>query len=270
MVYLMTPQTSKKKNTSKFKVFVSLIILMLLLLFAWLQESMGAEKVQAQPYMTDVEHLWEWSEHIYTDGAASGAWYFRWDAVFSVGGLDRLANALFVDHKGVAIPKIVRQSGDIIEGEGKIDGSNVIISRVESRENDEAIVILLNLDHHAIASSEQLQAAVEEIAALIKEEDYNAQFSMKVIGEAEQKDAMNDMLKLTVGQLIEQYEDEGTVSKTIFTPQLNNYIWLNEERMANMQISVHEHSQTKINTITLGVPLISGEFGETTTKNNTD
>jgi len=263
MVYLMTPQTAKKTKSSKLKVFVSIIILILLMLFAWLQESMNAEQIEVKPYITDLEQLWNWSDMIYAGGAENGQWHLRWDAAVPSEGMARLSELLFVDNRGRVIPKTIRQNGNIIEGKGLIIGSQVILSKIEADADTEKIAVLLKLEHKSLSSIKQLQLIVEGISALIQAEDNNAELSMKVIGESEKKDAMNYLLRLTVGRVIEQYEDAGTLSKTMFSPQLNSYKWIDREKMANIQISVHEHSQTKQQVITLGIPLISGEFGET-------
>ncbi|MNR38216.1 hypothetical protein D3C85_1562980 [compost metagenome] len=66
-----------------------------------------------------------------------------------------------------------------------------------------------------------------------------------------------------MAEQLETYDEDGTFSATMFTGKLRHRAELDGRRNANLQVSEHDNTERDAVELTIGVPLISGDFGGT-------
>lgn len=268
MIYMFTPQSKKQKRVKKepgWKIVVSFIIIFGLMFCAWVQEKSTAEPGVEDYHISDFSQLWKWGDALLQDGSDSGEWSFRWNIHLASSNIEQLSESFFTDAKGEIMPKNIRKNGQIIDGKGAIKGSQIQLSVIKEGNGQDAI-ILLQIEQGNKNGFDGVKRYLTKIHNTILEQDAKATFSMKVFGVANAKDSLKTLQQLSVGQLLDTYEDEGTKSNTLYTNMIYNNIWLNDEKIANVQLSQHSSNLNGEKTITIGIPLISGEFGESLPK----
>ena len=266
---MMTPQTKPKKQ-SRWKLVVTVTIIAILMLFAWMQGESTAQQVNQQAELSDLSLLWKWSDELLLDGAAKGKWYLRWDTTLSSASFQQLTDQFFKDANGAPLPKNIRKNSATIDGMGSYKGSHLQLSTIEQLNDSNPTIILLQIEQGNIDRFESMKTYVSQLNRLIIAQDPQAQMSMKVFGTAQNAQSLKTLQKLSVSQIVEQYEDVGTKSSTLFTNSVQTSRWVNDGKMANLQLSEHRSSIDANVTITLAIPLISGEFGEVIIENSTN
>lgn len=273
MIYMMTPnyEPQKKKQSKKqnkasrkpgLKLMLSILLVAALMLTAWIQEKSIAGQRAEDAAIQDFALLTGWADELLLQGALSGEWSFRWDLTLMYGSLEQLADELFRTEKGELLPKNIRAHGNVVDGEAQLSGSYIKLIRTDQDKIAEKITILLQVDGTKVSKAAELQNYIRNMHQWLREKDQNVQMSMKVFGKAKDKGAISSLKNLTVGQTIDEYMDRGTKSATLFSSQVKQYRWVDNEKMANIQAALHESSVDGEYTLTIGVPLISGEFGE--------
>lgn len=269
MMYMFTPQSKKQKRAKKesgWKIVVSFIIIFGLMLFAWVQEKSTAEPGVEDNHISDFLQLWKWGDALLQDGSTSGEWSFRWDVHLASSNIEVLSLIFFTDAKGELMPKNIRKNGLVINGKGSLKGSQLQLNVIKEGNNEQDAIIFLQIEQGNRNEFEQIKQYLTKIHNTLLEQDEKATFSMKVFGVANNKDSLKTLQQLSVGQLLDKYEDEGTKSNTLYTNMIHNNIWLINEKIANVQLSQHFSNFDNEKTVTIGIPLISGEFGESVPK----
>lgn len=273
MIYMMTPQSRKKvkpARKSSWKLILTITVVIALMLFAWMQEKSTAQEIIDQGEIVDLTKLWKWSDQLLAEGASAGEWSLRWDATLSTESFKELTEQFFENAKGEPLPKNIRKNGSLIDGEGAIKGSHLQLSTIDDQKNEQSTIILLQIEQGSMDKLESMRSFVTKIHTRILEEDAHATVSMKVFGVAKEDNSLKTLQHLAVAQIVDQYEDFGTKSSTLYSSSIQNYRFVNQEKMANLQLSEHQNSINGEVTITLAVPLISGEFGEIIQEKKTD
>ncbi|MCR8657777.1 YwmB family TATA-box binding protein [Paenibacillus endoradicis] len=269
MVYMMTPKAKPQKQ-SRWKLILTVSIVVVLMLFAWMQEKSTAQEANLQSELSDLSLLWKWSDELLLDGATEGDWYLRWDTTLSQASFQLLTEQFFKDTKGSPLPKNIRHNGATIDGIGSFKGSHLQLSSIEQINDSNPTIILLKIEQGSIDRFASMKTYVKQLNGLIVAEDPQAQLSMKVFGQAKNDQSLKTLQNLSISKIVEQYEDSGTKSSTLFTNSVQTSRWVNNGKMANLQLSEHHSSIDNKVTITLAIPLISGEFGEIMVGNTTN
>jgi len=269
MVYMMTPKRKPQKQ-SRWKLILTVTIVVVLMLFAWMQEKSTAQQTNKQSELFDLSLLWKWSNELLLDGATEGEWNLRWDTTLSQVSFQQLTEQFFKDTKGSPLPKNIRHNGATVDGIGVIKGSHLKLSSTEQLDDRNTTIILLQIEQGSIERLESMKTYVNQLHNLIIDHDPQAQLSMKVFGTAKNNQSLKTLQNLSISKIVEQYEDTGTKSSTLFTNSIQTSKWVDNGKMANLQLSEHHSSIDNEVTITLAIPLISGEFGEIMVENSTN
>lgn len=277
MIYMMTPsydqpnkkkQPKRKQNNKKqtsrlpWKLMLSMLLVIILMLTAWIQEKSISGNQADEATIQDLEQLMNWSQELMDGGAMNGQWSFRWDATLLNGTMEEVADELFITPKGELLPRNIRQHGNAIDGQWQLPGSTIKLVRTEQDKIAEKVSIMLQVDSNELGKTSELKKYIQNLQRLLQSKDQNVQMNIKVFGQAKHKQALTDLKRLAVAQTIEEYADRGTNSVTFFSNQIKQYRWLSSGKMVNIQASLHKSSIDEQYTLTLGIPLISGEFGE--------
>lgn len=263
---MMAPK-SKPQKQSRWKLILTVTIVVVLMLFAWMQEKSTAQQTNLQAELSDLSLLWKWSDELLLDGATEGEWNLRWDTSLSQASFQQLTEQFFKGNKGEPLPKNIRHNGATIDGLGALQGSHLQLSLIEQANDINTSIILLRIEQGNIDRLESMKSYVHQLHTLITVQDPQAQLSMKVFGTAKNDESLKTLQNLSISKIVEQYEDTGTKSSTLFTNSVQTSRWVNNGKMANLQLSEHHSSIDNEVTITLAIPLISGEFGEIMVEN---
>jgi len=277
MIYMMTPSYNQndkkkqpkrkqksKKQTSRlsWKLMISMLLVIILMLTAWIQERSISGNQADDAAIQDFEQLLHWSEELMDGGAMAGQWSFRWDATLLNGTMEELANELFITSKGELLPRNIRANGNAIDGQWQLPGSLIKLVRTEQDKIAEKVSVMLQVDANGLEKAAELKKTIQNVQRLLQAKDQNVQMNIKVFGQANDEHALNDLKRMAIGQTVEEYSDHGTNSVTFFSNRIKQYRWLSDGKMVNLQASLHKSSIDGQHSLTLGVPLISGEFGE--------
>ena len=265
---MLTPKRKKAKHSSKHSIIMALTVLLLLLIFAWLQEkysfSIFAKEESNVSY--NVEQLWNWSNQLQVDNEAiknfNNQWSIRWDAKLPSGGMEQLAAHIFTDEKGNPIPKAISQQGKYIEG--NVHGGKITLHKTDSQLEEQKVVILFVLNSSQV-TKKQLQTYIEVLHKEINELDKVASMSIKVSGTLSDKVKPDDLFVIISPlTIVDEYKDNSMKVLTMYTPLIKESLTISNQKNANLQYAVYEDERYENYVFTMGIPLISGEFGETT------
>jgi len=277
MIYMMTPsydqsnkkkQLKRKQNNKKqpsrlpWKLMLSMMLVIVLMLTAWIQERSISGNQADHAAIQDLEQLFDWSEELMNGGAMAGQWSLRWDVTLLHDVMGELADELFITPKGELLHRNVRENGNVIDGQWLYPNSTIKLVRTEQDKIAEKVSIMLQVNSNELEKASELKKSIQSMHRLLQLKDQNVQMSIKVFGQAKHKQVLTDLKSLAVAQTIEEYADQGTKSVTFFSNRIKQYRWLSNGKMVNIQASLHKSSIDEQYTLTLGIPLISGEFGE--------
>lgn len=276
-MYMMTPHNEqsqkkrkpKRKQTSKrtssrlpWKLMLSVLLVVVLMLTAWIQERSISGSQADDAAIQDFELLLDWSNELIDGGTMTGQWSFRWDATLLNGSMEGLAKELFITPKGELLHRNIRENGNAMDGQWQLPGSVIKLVRTDQDKIAEKVTVMLQLDASELEKAAELKKSVRDLHRLLQEKDQNVQMNMKVFGQAKHNQVLSDLKSLAVAQTLEEYGDHGTTSVTYFSNRIKQFRWLSNGKMVNIQASLHKSSIDGDYTLTIGVPLISGEFGE--------
>ncbi|MFD0961152.1 YwmB family TATA-box binding protein [Paenibacillus chungangensis] len=258
-------QRHGRRGTSKRKVMSSWLLPMLLLVMlciaAFVQSMMGSSQEQTQDMtLHDLEQLWNWSDELYLGGARTAQWTLRWDVTLAAEEAERLASAIFRHEDGTPLDKIVTGDGEVISARMPAGGETVRWYRVERHDDYDRYMLLLEANGEVSLTLQRLLGAVNRLSTLMGEQSASYAVSMKASGYTRHGNAADTLQRLALAEEREKYEDAGTVSRTLYSAQLRSGITIAQGRMANLQLSLHEDTESDGSKLTIGVPLISGEF----------
>ncbi|WP_424769388.1 YwmB family TATA-box binding protein [Paenibacillus sp. sgz302251] len=242
---------------------IGVLLALLVLIFGgvwalWVEKNeIRAETSAEEMLQHDLEILWRWSDDQLTSGSSNGRWTIRWDVTGKQGMKDALVSKLFKDEEGRAIEKLIHNDGNSVTGDVPSYGGRISVNLVEKNDSQEQLMLLLETDK--IRDKGSLLKAAAAVSEKLVDSEAVFTSSMKVQGFAANANPANDFLVLSNAKAIDRYEDEGTISETFYTGKLRSAIDF-EGKTANIQIAVHEEAETNKSLLTIGIPLITGDY----------
>lgn len=257
----------KRRNFSSKKQSISvagaLVLLLLLIVAAMLMKESDANSATGS-MSHDLGMLWEWTDASLNGGAEASDWHLRWRLeTKDAGDFDELTTILFRDDEGREIGKTVTNDGLSIQGEvPAYGGATISIHRAEQTEDGTVIMVLLDRKGGSGLTLAELQGSAGAMAAALAGVSPDPQMSIKTHGYADSAEAGERIERLAQGKEVDRYDDGGTTSSvTLRSSILRASQPLGHGQTANMQIAVHENTEQDKAEITVGIPLLTGEFG---------
>lgn len=261
--FLIKRKPARKKRT--FGIVGALILLLLLLAAALLMNKSEQDVVRStqEKLSYDLAKLWSWSDATVAGGAKAADWHLRWDVNSDdQDAFNNIIELLFRDAKGQPISKTATKNGNSVQGDSPIYGGGLLSVHVAERtEEDVSLIVLLDLRSNSGLSLEELLASAEDISHHLSTVSPSYTASMKTHGFTDRSDAATEIERLAQGKVLEQYKEDGTRSVTLSSRSILSVKQLDQGKYANVQVSVHRHTERDELELTIGVPLITGEFG---------
>lgn len=254
---------SKADRKKRFYGITGALVILALLLSALLLSKGGFnEQTAAQSLRHDLAKLWSWSDKVYLDGAIRADWQVNWH-IESTGAdnVDKLAAVLFQDSKGNSSDKTVTNDGNSIQGSVNRLGGQLSIHVMGGTETKVALMIVLERSSDNGEELELFLASVDEISQQIRKTGSRFEASVKAHGFTIDKDAAKQLQRLAQGRLLEEYDEGGTRSLTYHSSGLRSSKPLSPGRSASLQIVVHKGTEHALTELTIGTPVLTGEFG---------
>lgn len=262
---------SAKQRAKQTRIGVILAMLVILLSAGWAlgQQSNHAKEISTASAVKRLQHdlqlLWGWSDEQLRSGSESADWTIRWNVTGKEGAMKELVKNMFTDEKGMVLAKLEQNEGKTVSGLIPAYGGQVSISLIQADDQKEQLMVLLETSHSSPLTKSMLLQASSAISEQLAQLSPSFTSSMKVQGFTEQKQVASRMSKLANASLVDRYEDGGTVSETFYTRMLNSAIAVENGKSANYQVAVHKNTETNKIALTIGIPLISGEYNVSTT-----
>ncbi|MBH5317560.1 hypothetical protein I6N90_06980 [Paenibacillus sp. GSMTC-2017] len=211
----------------------------------------------------DLEQLWKWSDEVLVEGAGTAEWTLRWDfTTTSKTALKELTASLFQEENGDIPNKLITNEGKTVRGEVERLGGLLSIHAPDETEQSNQLFVLLE-SSNATRTLQQLLSSAALIGDELIKVTSHANTSMKVHGFARSQEVVKEMERLSLGRVVEEYKDKGTWSVTLDSSSLLSSQPLGSDRYANLQVAAHEHTERKMTELTMGIPLITGDFAST-------
>lgn len=241
------------------------MLLVLLVLAALLLSKANTRNEVASNHLEhDLSQLWGWSDEILVGGAADTDWHLRWRvSVSDTAEFERLSEDLFATRDGEPAPKTVLNGGSSVQGEWRAGQGLLSLHLVEETDKGAELLVMLDRSGDGNARLTQLISAAKEISNVVSGIGATSvETGIKAHGFASGPEAAGKLERLSQARLLEEYRDKGTVSYTYRSAILQASQSIGGGRNANIQIALHQNTERTETEITLGVPLITGEFGE--------
>lgn len=269
--------TNRRKKSSSRSLIWAILVALLLIAMA-IVESRGSGKSIQQVLKADelplknetfasysvndtLSALDEWSDALLDTEQAGVKWTFRWDFSLKEHNMEQLAQLLFVDEYNYALNKIISQEGKYITGAIPAHNGKLTLQQVENEEGLKKVVAILLLEHNT-SKHKKLKSFVKQTDSIMSDHAKDISFSAKVTGSM-QDDAAKRIEQVTQSSKVEEYKDEAMKVITAYSPKIKKSYWLSNNKMVNLQYAMYVDKNTEDSILTLAIPLISGEFGET-------
>lgn len=240
--------------------FVLLAILILLALLLSKSDTQNESGINGLAH--DLSKLWGWAEETMQGGASAADWHLRWQVeAAGSGDYERLADLLFVDAGGRPTARSVTNEGKSMQGSWTEQESKLSLHLVEESASGVRLLVMLDRAAESEGQLKTLLADAKGIADRIGQVSQHATASVKSHGSVLGPETAQRLERLSQGKALEAYRDRGTQSTTYSSALLQTSQAIGRGRTANLQIAVHENTETRLTELTLGVPLITGEFG---------
>ncbi|MHA6485484.1 hypothetical protein ACX1C1_26675 [Paenibacillus sp. strain BS8-2] len=277
-----SPKTRGRRRSLRNKysvVFVSAALVLLLLTALLIQRTGSPDTSEALTtrYAHDLGQLWSWSDSVMSGGATNAEWTLRYDAVLSDKvGLGDLSDAVFASTGGkIETERMVTNNGNSISGQfpgnlGTGETKAMLSLHMTEEQGAEHAVILLLESGIEGATEQGLQTALTRLGAILSDTTQKWTLTMKTHGYSDTQGAADKLERMALGKVQEQYEDGGTRSITMLSDGLLTTKALDQRRRANLQVAVHHSTEAARDELTIGVPLISGDFSSVTAVENVE
>ncbi|WP_165861093.1 YwmB family TATA-box binding protein [Paenibacillus paeoniae] len=256
----------KRKPPRKNRFFGMAGALMILAVLIFIALLLSKSDTQNQSSINQLRHdlskLWSWADETMQGGATSADWHLRWQVdVTRAEDYERLAAILFADASGEPTDKTVLNDGKTMQGRWL--GADGVLSLHMVEQTDAGVRLLVMLDQHA-DEGVRLAALLADsvgIAGRIGQISNHTTISVKTNGVVSSPEQASKLERLSQSKVLEEYQDQGTRSVTYSSALLQTSQPIGRGREANLQIAIHEHTEKGTVGLTIGVPLITGEFG---------
>lgn len=261
---------SAKQRAKQTRLGVILALLVILLSAGWaMRQSDAASHTtgsSAKLLQHDLQSLWQWSDDQLRGGSEAANWTLRWNVTGRSGSMQELIHIFFVDDKGETIARVEKNEGKTVTGTVPTYGGLVSINLIQADDENEQLMVLLETNRSLPLTKNLLLQASSDISKKLALISPVFTSSMKVQGYTEQKQVTQRLVKLTNASLVDRYEDGGTISETYYTRMLRSAIAVENGKSANFQVAVHDEKNTKNTALTIGIPVITGEYSISTAK----
>ncbi|MFD0588633.1 hypothetical protein ACFQZE_11510 [Paenibacillus sp. GCM10027627] len=256
-------ESRKKPPNKKLGALASALILLPLLIIPAMSLTESNKSVKAEhELLYDLGTLWKWGDEVFEGGSATADWQIRWNAEdVEAQMLDSIDEAIYYDSEGQATDKTITTDGATMRGDVSRLGGVVSIHFTERSETRGSYFITLESGGAKGGSEEELERAAAEISRVVGAHQPKFTSSIKAYAFTDKKDAVKEIQRLSQGKLLDDYRDGGTQVATLGSDLLFLSEKLSPRKTANVQISAHENTERKGIELTLGVPLLTGEFG---------
>jgi hypothetical protein len=255
---------SAKQRAKQTKVGIMLALLVLLVSASWAMwqaDRAPRDKTSAEQMLQhDLQSLWEWSDAQLISGSEGARWSIRWNVTGKAGSMQELVQKLFVDEKGNASNKVEHNEGKTTTGAFPAFGGNLSISLVKADSRSEELMVLLETSGSQPIEQQLLLQATVDISEQLALLSPAFTSSMKVQGHALHEQTIQRLTRLTDAKSVDRYEDGGTISETFYTRMLRSAIDVENGKSANFQIALHRDTNSENTELTIGIPVITGEY----------
>ncbi|NIK76354.1 hypothetical protein FHS15_001461 [Paenibacillus castaneae] len=253
-----------KQNSKKPKAGIVVALLVILIGAAaalWQADKKTEEEAIAEQMLNhDLQVLWETSDVQLKSGSIGADWTIRWNVKGDKGAMNALVKKLFIDEKGKDIEKIVQNDGKTVSGVDDAFGGRISISLIGNDYESEQLMLLLETNPALLLDKIRLLQAAESISKEVVRISPDFTSSMKVQGYTENKLAAEQIKKQVNAKQIDRFEDGGIMSEMLFTGMLRSTIDVGGGKSANLQIAVHQERNSDQIALTIGVPIITGDY----------
>lgn len=185
----------------------------------------------------DMALLWQWTDKLYSKGAAAAEWTVRWDLKGEASSLAEAEQLLQTDEKS------------------HMQGT---LSVFPLTADSQAMVVYVTKQK---ADVEQLLAFANDAEKIFKELDIAYTGGMTVRGETEYNNAAERLAQAAGGKRIDRYKDDsGTVSESYYSEKLFSSVEAGAGKKANMQLAEHRETESDALSFIVGTPLITGDY----------
>ncbi|MCU6711997.1 YwmB family TATA-box binding protein [Paenibacillus sp. J5C_2022] len=238
-----------------------LLLLAMLCIAASVQSINGSSQEQTQDMaIHDLGQLWDWSDELFLGGAGAAEWTLRWDVTIAAEEAERLADTIFRHEDGTPLDKTVTEDGEVISARMPAGGEAIGWYKVERQGDYDRYMLLLEAKGEQPMTLQRLLEAANRLSTLVEAHSAPYAVSMKASGYTKHGNAADTLQRLALAEEREKYKDTGTISRTLYSGQLRSGIAVAQGRTANLQLALHEDTESDARKLTIGVPLISGEF----------
>ncbi|TCM88593.1 TATA-box binding protein [Paenibacillus sp. BK033] len=185
----------------------------------------------------DLAMLWQWTDKLYSKGAADSDWTIRWDIEGEAAGLEQAEQQLQADEKG-------REQGTL---------------SIFPLTSDRQAMLVFTTNQKA--DKEQLLAVVKRTEDVLKKAGISYSGGMTVRGLTEYNNAAERLAQASGGKRVDRYKDEsGTVSEAYYSEKLFSSVEAGAGKKANLQIAEHRETESGALSLIVGTPLITGDY----------
>ncbi|WP_336776858.1 YwmB family TATA-box binding protein [Paenibacillus sp. MMO-58] len=193
----------------------------------------------------DLVLLWQWTDKLYSKGAANTEWTIRWDIEGTKADLEQAEQQLQADEKG-------QKQGTLSIFPLTSDHQAMLVFTTEQK-----------------ADKEQLLAVVNRTEAILKKAGVSYTGGMTVRGKTEYNNAAVRLAQAAGGKRVDRYKDEsGTVSEAYYSEKLFSSVEAGAGKKANLQIAEHRETESGALSLIVGTPLITGDYTVSVAEND--
>jgi Protein of unknown function (DUF1779). len=185
----------------------------------------------------DMALLWQWTDKLYSKGAAAAEWTVRWDIEGDAASLEQVEQQLQADEK--------EQKQGTLSIFPLSEDNQAMIVYVTKQKTDEKLLL----------------AFADSAEAVFKEVGIAYSGGITVRGETEYNNAAERLAHAASGKRIDRYKDEsGTISEAYYSEKLFSAVEAGAGKKANLQIAQHHETESGGLSLIVGTPLITGDY----------
>lgn len=133
----------------------------------------------------------------------------------------------------------------------------------EEQEQGETYLYInfLNKEHFL-----NINGIIEKVESIFNNFNVNAEIATNIEGTIDEKTDLGEYQNIIEksienidGNILDTYENDNLVSYNIYTPQIDNYMTIGNEKM-NLNIAIRCNKSEDINVIYIGTPIIAGGY----------
>lgn len=211
----------------------------------------------------DLKLLWQWSDKLFTDGADTAEWSFRWDAEGEGATVEQLVQTITDADENFKKGMLYVEGADTASIEMTDLGGTLSVYSVPSGQKRKAILLYQsNMNGNVPGTHKMLNEAIVKVEGALQQAGADYTEGLSVRGTTEHKDAVERLARAANAKKIDRYDDGGTVSASFYTEglYLSTPLENGSKKRVNLQSAVHRDTVTGEQNLIIGVPLITGDY----------